>query len=61
MTNKTDKEIALELTVAFLEHLSSRASSNNPNQSHATQDSVAATYRKFYSTVSNSGVSQDNE
>ncbi|HEN2899752.1 TPA: hypothetical protein U4681_001757 [Streptococcus agalactiae] len=49
----TDKEIALELTKAYLEHLSHRAQSNNVSKSHATTQSIVHNYETFYSTVHN--------
>jgi len=50
--NLTDKEIALELTKAFLEHLSHRAKSGNASGSHSTIENVGKMYRHYYSTVS---------
>ena len=47
----TDKEIALELTKAYLEHLNIRAS-KGAMHSHASAEHVANDYRYFYSLVS---------
>ena len=47
----TDKEIALELTKAYLEHLSHRSQSNNISKSHATTESIVHCYESFYTTV----------
>lgn len=47
----TDKEIALELTKAYLEHLNVRASKGTMH-SHANTENVANDFRYFYSLVS---------
>ena len=48
----SDKEIALDLTKAFLEHLSARAQSDVKSESHATIEGVRITYKAFYETIS---------
>lgn len=52
MSNKTDKELALELTKAYLEHLSIRATSNRADGSHASVESTKNAYKHFYSVIS---------
>ncbi|HFI0103525.1 TPA: hypothetical protein ACGOSC_000003 [Streptococcus suis] len=47
----TDKEIALELTKSYLEHLSQRANSSNVSKSHATEESIIHNYNAFYSML----------
>ncbi|UQD52339.1 hypothetical protein C0971_10180 [Bacillus methanolicus] len=47
----TDKEIALELTKAYLEHLNTRVNNKAP-QSHADVKFVVGTYSAFYNLVS---------
>lgn len=49
----TDKEIALELTKAYLDHLSHRSQSDNISKSHATTESIVHCYESFYTTVHN--------
>lgn len=51
----TDKEIALELTKAYLGHLNARAASNSVTGSHSKADNVAAIYEHYFSVVSNVG------
>lgn len=47
----TDKEIALELTKAYLEHLNTRVN-NQAMKSHATQENTGKTFQYFYNVVS---------
>lgn len=53
--NLTDKEIALELTKAYLGHLNARVTSNSNTGSHSKVENVAATYEYYFSVVSNVG------
>ncbi|MCO4332460.1 hypothetical protein MTQ91_10970 [Staphylococcus hyicus] len=48
----SDKEIALELTKSYLEHLNARVNSNNTNHSHFNVEGTAKTYKYFYDLVS---------
>ncbi|EZY60320.1 TPA: hypothetical protein P1U96_000573 [Staphylococcus aureus] len=48
----SDKEIALELTKSYLEHLNARANANNPNHSHFNVEGAGKTYQYFYNLVS---------
>ncbi|MFJ7971277.1 hypothetical protein [Psychrobacillus sp. NPDC096389] len=57
----TDKEIALELTKAYLGHLNARASSNNISASHIKAENVATVYELYFSTVSKAGISTTEE
>lgn len=50
----TDKEIALELTKAYLGHLNARATSDQISGSHSKAENVAKMYQLFYSTASKS-------
>lgn len=47
-----DKEIALELTKAFVDHLSVRAQSKDISQSHATPKHILNFYQEAFSVVS---------
>lgn len=47
----TDKEIALELTKSYLEHLNVRVN-NGAMKSHASQEITGNTYQYFYDLVS---------
>lgn len=47
----TDKEIALELTKAYLEHLNVRVN-NSAMKSQASQETTGNTYQLFYDVVS---------
>jgi len=50
----SDKEIALELTSLFMDHMTARASSNNVSKSHVDDPRIiASTYEMFYKSVSN--------
>ncbi|MCG2325841.1 hypothetical protein K4U30_05820 [Staphylococcus epidermidis] len=49
----SDKEIALELTKSYLNHLNARVNSNNPNHSHTNVDNINKMYQHFYNSVSN--------
>ncbi|HEA4274581.1 hypothetical protein I6D55_11295 [Staphylococcus aureus] len=51
----SDKEIALELTKSYLEHLNVRASSNNTHHSHTTAENTEKMYQHFYNVVSKLG------
>lgn len=57
----TDKEIALEITKSYLNHLSDRARSNNINESHATAQNVCNMYKAFYDVVSSVGKSSSGK
>lgn len=50
----TDKEIALELTKAYLDHLNARVN-NQATKSHSTVENTSKTYQYFYNAVSNCG------
>lgn len=50
----SNKEIALEITKAYLNHLSERAKTTKIEKSHASPDDVCAMYKKFYKSVSSS-------
>lgn len=47
----TDKEIALELTKAYLEHLNARVSVQ-AMKSHASVETTSTTYQYFYDVIS---------
>lgn len=51
--NMSDKEIALELTKSYLNHLNARVNSNNPNHSHTNVENINKMYQHFYNSVSN--------
>ncbi|MCG1670027.1 hypothetical protein K4P56_11425 [Staphylococcus epidermidis] len=48
----SDKEIALELTKSYLNHLNARVNSNNPTRSHTNAENIGKTYQCFYDLVS---------
>ncbi|MDU3968431.1 MAG: hypothetical protein E6125_11770 [Staphylococcus warneri] len=48
----SDKEIALELTKSYLNHLNARVNSNNPTHSHTNTENTGKTYQYFYNLVS---------
>lgn len=49
----SDKEIALELTKSYLNHLNARVNSNNANHSHTNVENINKMYQYFYNLVSN--------
>ncbi|GAE32414.1 hypothetical protein JCM9152_3948 [Halalkalibacter hemicellulosilyticusJCM 9152] len=57
----TDKEIALELTKSYIEHLNERIKSKSITGSHANAESISKTFKYFYSTVENCGKSAEKE
>lgn len=56
----TDKEIALELTKSYIEHLNERVK-NKSSGSHTNVENISKTFKYFYSTVENCGKSADKE
>lgn len=57
----TDKEIALELTKAYIQHLNARATSVNINSSHLDGKNIPGMYKLFYKSVVDCEKPSDNE